>query len=445
MATSLIDSRIFRDSYGTDEMRRIWDDESTVQSWLDVEAALARAQARLGLVPEAAAQEISAKAKIENLHLDEVREGYVRTGHPIMPMIRALQRACETSAGEYIHWGATTQDIMDTGCILQTRSALEAIERSVRALEQTCVGLARLHKMTVMVGRTHGQHAVPITFGYKVAVWVEELRRHIARLTQLRPRVLAVEFSGAAGTLATIGPEMGFALQQELARELDLGVPSISWHSARDGFAELLSVLGMIMGTVAKIANEVVTLQRTEIAELEQDATGRIGSSTMPHKRNPMQLEHVVALARFVRSNADVMLEVMSGEHERDWRTWGSEMKLISESFVISAAGLAILNSELPRVKVRVDNMKRNLDTLHGLLLSERVMMRLAGAVGRQTAHEIVYEDSMEAFEEARPLKKVLEEDSRVTEVLSSQEIEDLMDPASYLGLAPLYVDRVAG
>jgi len=442
---SMIDSRIFRESYGTDEMRRIWEDESTVQSWLDMEAALARSEAILKIIPESAAKEISAKAKVENIDIDELRKGYLKTGHPIMPLIAGLEKVCGPASGEYIHWGATTQDIMDTGCVLQVRSSLEVIEQNIKELEQICIALSEPHRMTIMPGRTHGQHAVPITFGYKVAVWIEELRRHMERLTQLRPRVLMLEFSGAAGTLATIGAEKGFMLQQEIAKELGLAVPPITWHSARDNFAELLSLLAMIMGTLSKIANEVVTLQRTEIAELEVDVTGRIGSSTMPHKRNPILMEHVVALARFVRSNADVMIEVMSGEHERDWRTWGAEMKLISESFMLTAGAFAILKNELSRIKVRADNMRRNIDILGGLMMSERVMMKLASAVGRQTAHEIVYKDSMKAFEEKKPFKNVLEEDPKVQNLLSEDEIACLMDPASYLGLAPLYVDRVIG
>jgi len=445
MIASLIDSRVYRDAYGTEEMREIWSDVANIQAWLDVEKALARSQARLGLIPKTAEKEINAKANVKNLSLDQIRENYAKTGHPLVAMINVLKGLCENGAEEFIHFGATTQDILDTGSVLQTRSAIEVIERNLQTLEQICVGIAKEHKMTVMAGRTHGQHAVPITFGYKVAVWVEEIRRHLERLAQLKPRVLVIEFSGAAGTLATIPPEVGFNLQKELASELNLGIPTITWHSARDGFAELLSTLGIIMGTLSKIANEVVQLQRTEIAELEIDATGRIGSSTMPHKRNPVLMEHTIVLARFVQANANIMLESMSGAHERDGSTWGAEMKVISESFILSSAALAILNTELPRMKVRVDNMERNINLLGGLIMSERTMMKLASVVGRLTAHEIVYEDSMKAFESGQSLKKVLEADLRVTKVLSNNAIDELMNPATYLGLAPMYVDRVTG
>lgn len=439
----MIDSCIFQDSFSSKRMREIFNDTAKIQSWLDVEAALARSQARLGIIPEEAAKEITKKAKAENIDMVELRQIYSVTGHPIMPLINTFKSVCDDHHGEYIHWGATTQDIMDTGCVLQIKQALEVIEKGLIDTENICINLAKNHKMTPQAGRTHGQHAVPITFGYKVSVWIEEIRRHLARIKQCRPRVLVVEFSGAAGTLATIEVDKGFRLQCELAKELNLGVPTISWHSARDGFAEVLSLLALAMGTLAKIANEIVLLQRTEIAELEQDATGRIGSSTMPHKRNPMQFEQVIALSRMVISNANTMLGCMMGENERDWATWGTEMKIIEESFLMADAVIEILNYELRRVKVRKENMRENLDILKGLMLSERVMMKLAEKVGRQTAHDIIHEASMKAFESDLDFSSVLKSDSRVKEVLNEEEIDALMDPTTYLGLAPLYVERV--
>jgi len=328
-------------------------------------------------------------------NLLRMRMIYEKTGHPIMPLISLFKKVCKKNYGEYIHWGATTQDIMDTGNILQIKKAIKVLENNLEALKKMCLNLAFKHKNTLQAGRTHGQQAVPITFGYKVAIWLEEVKRHLVRIEQSKFRLLVLEFSGAAGTLATINIDKGFKLQEILAEELGLGLPLVPWHSARDNLAEILSILAMVTGTVGKIANEVISLQRTEIVELEQKQTRRIGSSTMPHKRNPMQFEHVVVLSKLVRANANIMIEVMVGEHERDWRSWGTEMKIVEESFIMTGAALKILNRELNGIKVNKEKMRENLKILKGLIMSERIMMRLAKVVGRQTAYTIVHEDSM--------------------------------------------------
>jgi len=438
MVTSLIDSSVFKNSYGTKEMREIFNDRARIQVWLDVEAAIARAQAKLNIIPKNAASEINTKAKAENIDVDEMRMIYEKTGHPIMPLISLFKKVCKKNYGEYIHWGATTQDIMDTGNILQIKKAIKVLENNLEALKKMYLNLAFKHKNTLQAGS-----AVPITFGYKVAIWLEEVKRHLVRIEQSKFRLLVLEFSGAAGTLATINIDKGFKLQEILAEELGLGLPLVSWHSARDNLAEILSILAMITGTVGKIANEVISLQRTEIVELEQKQTRRIGSSTMPHKRNPMQFEHVVVLSKLVRANANIMIEVMVGEHERDWRSWGTEMKIVEESFIMTGAALKILNRELNGIKVNKEKMRENLKILKGLIMSERIMMRLAKVVGRQTAYTIVHEDSMKAFESNKPFGDVLKVDSRVMKILSEEEIDSLMDPATYVGLAPKYVERI--
>ena len=443
MNSSLIGSAIFKNAYSTEKMRKCFNDSSRIQSWLDVEAALARAQEKLGIIPAEAAQEINDKAHWENLDFKEMQEIYEKSGHPIMPMIYSLKKACEDSWGEYVHWGATTQDIMDTGCILQIRSALAIIEGDMKKLRKICINLATKHKDTLQAGRIHGQQAVPITFGYKVAIWAEEIKRHLKRLEQCKPRLFILEFAGAAGTLATIDQKKAFALQEALAKELSLKVPSLPWHVSRDHLVELCSILAYISGTCAKIANEIVALQQTEIAELEQAQIGRIGSSTMPHKRNPMQFEHVVVLDRFIRNNANAMLENLLGEHERDWRTWGSEMKIIEESFLIISALLEIMVIELNRLIINKTNMQRNLNILNGLMMLERVMMKLAEKLGRQTAHDLLHTNAMRAFEENKSFAQILKEDHRVKKVLTEREIDDLMDTSTYIGLAPKYVEEL--
>jgi len=443
MSTSLIDSFVFKNSYGTKEMRQIFNDKSRIQAWLDVEAALAKAQAKLNIIPKDAANEIDAKAKAENIDFDKMKDIYEKTGHPIVPLVNLFKKACIKNYGEYIHWGATTQDIMDTGNILQIKKGITVLKNNLEELNKICLRLAQEHKNTLQAGRTHGQHAVPITFGYKVAVWVEEIKRHLVRIKQCKLRLLVLEFSGAAGTLATIDVDKGFELQEILSKELGLNISSVPWHSSRDNLAEILSIIAMIAATIAKIANEIIVLQSTEISELEQDQEGRIGSSTMPHKRNPMQFEHVVALYRYVKANANTMIELMVGEHERDWRTWGAEMKIIEESFVMTGAAMQILKDELRRLKVNKERMKENLKILKGLMMSERVMMRLAQSVGRQTAHAIIHEDAMKSFELNKEFGNVLKTDPKVTVVLSDEEIDSLLDPSTYVGLAAKYVDRV--
>jgi 3-carboxy-cis,cis-muconate cycloisomerase len=320
----IIDSRLFRDLFGTAEMRAVFADEATVARWLEVEAALARAEAGVGLIPQEAAQAITRCAAEADLDLDALRRGVESSGHPLVPAIRALERLAG-EAGKYVHWGATTQDIMDTGAVLQVRDGLAIVERELDLLIAGLAGQARVYKDTPIAGRTHGQHAVPVTLGYKLAVVMAELTRHRQRIAELRPRVLVGQLAGAAGTLASLG-EHAEAVREAMMAGLGLGVPPIAWHTARDGFAEMVGVLAMIAATCGKFANEVVNLQRTEIAELAEPAgTSAVGSSTMPQKRNPMAAQGVVALARLVRQLPALALEAMTHEHERDLSAWQME------------------------------------------------------------------------------------------------------------------------
>ncbi len=443
MASSLIDSVVFKNSYSTKEMRKIFNDKARIQAWLDVEAALAKAESKLNIISKEASEEISRKAKAEYIDFDKMREGYELTGHPIVPMVNLLKQACSGDHGEYVHWGATTQDIMDTGMIIQIKDAIILIEERLKTLEQILVKLAKKYRNTIQAGRTHGQHAIPITFGYKVAVWVREVQRHVKRLEECKSRVLVIEFSGAAGTLASIDTEKGFTLQQYIAEELGLMVPTITWHSSRDGLIEIINILSLIAGTGAKIANEVIALNRTEIGEVEQSQDGRVGSSTMPQKRNPMQFEHMVVLYRLIKGNACTMQELATGEHERDWRTWGAEMKIVEETFLLSDCLLVNINDEINKLKVNVKKMKLNLNLTHGLIMTERIMMFLAEKIGRQNAHSILHDAAREAFEQEVELKEILKTDHRIKNIISETEIETLLDPETYTGLAKKYVDQL--
>jgi adenylosuccinate lyase len=445
MPTHIIDSVFFRDLYGTAAMRAVFDDRALLQRWLDAEAALARAEAELGLIPRAAAREIARAARAGRMNIGRIRAGIEKTVHPLVPVIRELARHCRGGAGEFIHWGATTQDIMDTANVLQLTEAYAILDRRLDGLAAALSALARRHRDAVMAGRTHGQQALPITFGFKAAVWLAEVRRHRERLAESRPRVLVGQFAGAVGTLASV-PEKGLAIQRRMMKILGLGVPPIAWHTARDGFAEFASILGMIAATMGKIAHEVILLQKTETAEVEEPFnTGKVGSSTMPHKRNPMLCEAVCALARLVMRQVPAALDGMLQEHERDMGPWQMEWAYLPEACVMADGALALTDRVVRGLRVDAKRMRRNLDALGGLMLSEAVMLELAKTAGRQTAHDVVYECSMKAFEEGRPFADVLAADPRVAKHLTRPRIARLLDPARYTGLAGTFVDRVAG
>ncbi|MGB6008199.1 adenylosuccinate lyase [Castellaniella sp.] len=438
-----MDSVLFRDQFGTPEMREIFSDESVVQRWLDVEAALARVQGRLGVIPAWAAEEIESKARVELIDLEELKREMDRTAHPIVPLLRLMKRVCEKDAGEYIHWGATTQDIVDTGTVLQVRDALDEIERSLRELHARIKTLCVRYRDQVMVGRSHGQQALPITFGFKAAVWADEIRRHLGRLAQMRKRVLVGQFSGAVGSLAALG-EQGLAVQRALFAELGLETPEISWHVSRDGIAELVCVLAICAATAGKIAHEIYCLQKTEVAELEEPfAMGKVGSSTMPHKRNPPACETIVAVARLVRHSVPAALEAVMAEHERDKMVLQTEREFIPRVCAMTHLVLRKLGAVLDGLSVRTGNMEKNLFLQNGLLMSEAVMMRLSDALGRQEAHEIVYRICMDVFERGGSLKQALMEDPVVAGRLDEDDIDAMLDPRVYTGLCGHFVDQV--
>jgi len=445
MPAHAIDSVIFKDMYGTDELRQVFSDENLLQGWLDVEAALARAEAAVGLIPVPAAAEITRKARVELLDLESMRRSINETTHELVPLIRQLASLCEGEAGRYVHWGATTQDISDTGLMLQVKAAHMIISRDLQALAGALEWLARRERDTLMPGRTHGQHAPPITFGFKVAIWLAEIRRHIARMDESRPRVLVGQLAGAAGTLASLGKQ-GLEIQQRLMAELGLGVPEIGWHPARDRLAEFASILAMVAATMGKIAHEVILLQKSEVAELEEPyQPGKVGSSTMPHKRNPMICEGIMAEARMARGHLSTLLLGMESEHERDWSAVHVEWACVPEVAILTGGAVAHTLRVIEGLRVDRERMRANIDMLHGLSLSEAVMLELGTYLGRQVAHDVVYEASMAAYEQGRPLRDLLLADERVTQHLSADKLEELLRPERYTGLCGTFVDRVAG
>ena len=429
----------------TPDMDRIFSPESEVQAWLDFEAALARVEARHGLVPQEAADEITAKAEVANLDLDQLAEDIRRAVHPVMPFVRAFAAVCDDGHGEYVHWGTTTQDVTDTGLVLRLQQADVVIRRDLEALVAALRDRAIEHRDTPMAGRTHAQHAVPITLGYKLAVWVDELQRHQQHLEALAPEVFVGQFGGATGTLASLGP-VGLEVRRDLMAELGLGEPTISWHVARDRVAHHSFLLTLVASAIERLAIEVVNLQRDEIGEvLEPFHAGKVGSSTMPHKRNPAMSESLVTLGEMVKSDARTALGSLNNLHERDKAIFALEADYVPRVCRHTHRMIQLATTIVRGMTVDEERMRRNLAASNGQLFSERVMMALAGRVGRQTAHDVVYEASMAAFEAGEHLRDALARDPHVASHLTAAELDALFDLGEINQVAGVFVDRVCG
>src|SRR6185437_3658631 len=341
MSVHPADSEIFGALWSTAEMRALFSDATHLQFMLDVEAALARAEAKLGLVPHQVAEAITKAARVENLRMERIAEGTRDAGVPVPALVSELGRVAGEEAARYIHLGATTQDILDTALVLQMRCALEHLGRDLVALARTLAKRASEYRNTPMAGRTHLQQAVPITFGLKCAVWASPLAAHVERLDEATHRALVVQFGGAAGTLAALGAN-GMAVAEALAHELGLGVPDLPWHVARDTMAEIVALLGLICGSLSKFALDVALLMQTEVAEVfEPYASGRGGSSTMPQKHNPVAAEYVIAAARGVHALVPLMMTAMAQDHERSTGPWQSESLALPQCFVLCAGAIA--------------------------------------------------------------------------------------------------------
>src|SRR5882724_8306732 len=443
MPSGVFDSILLKHVWGTEGLRAIFNDENRVQKWYDYEAALALSQAELGIIPQAAATEIALKAKVADVDLEEIAAEIRRTKHPLVPALRALQKVCHDGHGEYLHFGPTTQDVLDTGIMLQIKDAHAIFKRDLKHIGRELFALAERHKNTPMAGRTHAVQALPITFGHKCAIWLAETGRNFQRLTQLEERTFVGSLVGAVGTQASFG-ECAFELDGKVMARLGLGVADISWQPARDRLVEYVGVLGLIGGGLAKIANEIIVLAHTEIDELAEPFNeGKVGSSTMPHKRNPSTCEGIVAVGRTLRHTVALMHDALMQEHERDASAWRFEWKALPEACLMTGAILAQTKDVLAGLEVNPGKMRRNLDTLGGFLLSERVMFALADKLGKQTAHEAVYEASMHGFAHNLTFEQALMANPQVKAALAKDELNALLDPTTYVGLAPAIVERV--
>jgi 3-carboxy-cis,cis-muconate cycloisomerase len=416
-------------------IRALYRRENRWQAWLDVEAALARAQAELAIIPAEAAAAITRAARLELLDEARIEAGLARTGHTLVPLVWELARVVGEPHGGWVHWGATTQNITQTGDLLLLREAHQIFFRLLAEILTAMAALAERSASMPVAGRTHGQHAVPATFGYKVAVWIDELLRHVERLQQAAPRLFVAMLGGGAGTFASLGNN-GPSVQAGLAKHLGLRSMSVPSRALGDHLAENICILGLLAATCGKIAREVYTLMKTEFGELEEPVpAGTVGSSTMPQKRNPKLCQDVIALSAEVRAQVPLALEAMQTEHEADRTT--SLMMDAAEARASIAMGDALsrLGEIMRGLKLDPVRMRRNLELGAGLIMAEAVMLELGASIGRQHAHDVVYEAAQAAIVEDRAFSALLAADPRVSAHLGGAAIEKLLDPVAYTGL----------
>ncbi|WAP59658.1 class-II fumarase/aspartase family protein [Streptomyces sp. S465] len=437
MSSTVFDSLLFRDMFGTPAMREIFSDTAYVQRIIDTETALARSQAEVGIIPAEAAEDITAKAGLDGLDLERLRTETEIVGYPVLPVVRQVADQCG-DAGRYLHWGATTQDIMDTAVMLQCKDGVALLQDQLDRVRRALQRLAEEHAETVTAGRTHLQHALPVTFGYRCAVWLSALDRHAERLEQARGRALMVQFGGAAGTLASLGPgPEGLRTRAVLAAELGLRDPAITWHVARDGLVELVTLFAAIGGSLGKIAWDVMMMCSSEFGELaEPFVPGRGASSTMPQKRNPISSELMFAAAKLLREKSSTVLDAMMQDFERATGPWHLEWAAVPEAFLLLSSSLHQAEFMLSGLEVNVARMRRNTHLTGGLIVAEAVMMDIAPVLGRQQAHDVVYEACRTAIETGTTLEAELRAHATLMDQIGAERIGELCDPARYLGSA---------
>jgi len=432
--------------YGREEVKEIFGEKRHLQFLLDVEAALARAHAKVGNIPQNAADEISKKASVEYVDVDRVKEIETETKHDIMAVTKALSEVCSGNAGKYIHLGATSYDIVDTANALQFADATDYIKKGLKELRKTLVDLAKKHKNTVMLGRTHGQHTIPITFGLKMAGYAMEIERHLERMFECKSRLLVGKLSGAVGTGAALG-EHALRLQEIMLQDLKLGVEDVSTQIvARDRYNELISVLCNIATSLEKFGTEIRNLQRDEIGEVAEafEAKKQVGSSTMPHKRNPITSEQISGLARVVRGFITPAFENSIQWHERDLCNSSCERFILPHSLILTDWIVYQTNIVFKNLKVFPDRMLKNMEISKGLPMAESLMTTLIWkGMGRGDAHELMRKTALMAVEENKTLKEVFLEENEKSKLLTPKEVDDALNPNNYLGASEKIVERV--
>ena len=443
MAATIIDSRIFGDIFSDGRMRQVWSDENRTAKYLDIERALAKVQGELGLIPQEAADEIVKHCELSMIDWDKLKAKTEQIGYPIIAVVNQINANCRDRLGEYCHWGATTQDITDTAMILQMREGLALVEQDLSDISDALAVLAEKYRDTPIIGRSNLQQATPITFGYKMASILAGIERHRERLQQLKPRVLMGEFGGASGTLSSL--EKGaMETQAALMKELGLAQPLISWHTVRDTVAEVGAFLGLVGGSLGKIAMDVKLLMQTEVGEVfEPFAPGRGSSSTMPQKRNPISCLYIHANISVARQHAAALMDAMVADHERSTGPWEIEWVSVPEIFCLMSGALKQTKFVLQGLEVDADRMRANMDMTNGLVMSEAVMMGLGTYLGREYAHDLVYDLCRQALKENRPLIDILEAHPEINCHVNRAQLEHMCNPVHHVGQAGVMVDRV--
>ena len=438
---SLLDPLFRRDA-----LDKLFSDEACIQGMLDFEAALARAEAASGIVPVSQAQIIAARCRAENFDLSAIAKDAALAGNLAIPLVRKLTELVaheDKDAARFVHWGATSQDAIDTGCILQVRGAFDLIDQDLARLTGTLVTLAETHRGTPVVARTWMQQALPTTFGFIVAGWLDAVSRHRERLAEIKPRVLTLQFGGAVGTLAALGGR-GPEVAKTLADDLRLSLASIPWHTHRDRIAEIATTLGLCTGTLGKIARDISLHAQTEIAELSEPIVeGRGGSSTMPHKRNPVTCAVVLSAASRIPGLVTSLLSAMLQEEQRGLGGWHAEWETLPEIICLSGGALHHLAEMLPGLEVDTQRMRHNLEFTNGLIFAEAVTMALGDRMGKMPAHLLVEAACKKTREQKRQLKDVLREEAGLRGHLTPADLESLFDVRNYLGSAEEFIRRV--
>jgi adenylosuccinate lyase len=439
----IVDSQFYSSGYTTEEARKIFCDKYRYQRWIEIEAALASAQAELGIIPEWAAEALNEKVHIRNLDLDAVQNGIQKTSHSLIPLLAAWQDVCEEAAGQFIHFGATTQDIQDTAQVLEMRDVLSIVERDLRTILWRITDLGERYADLVIIGRTHTQHALSMTLGLKMAVWLDEVWRNYERLKACKERVLVSQLFGGVGTMDAFG-EKGVELLSLFSERLGLKAPLTAWHASRDRSAEFISNMAMISATLANIADEIRSLARSETGELEEPfQMGKVGSSTMPHKRNPEMCEQVVVLSRLIKANAGLGFEAMINEHERDYRAVRLEWVTVTDTSLFVCGLLSLMKAILKDVIVHEHRIRQNVEKAATFISTEALMFRLGESIGKQTAHRVVYETSMEAIERDQPLIDVLMKHPEISGKFVQEDLEKTIDPKNHIGMSQELTHRV--
>jgi 3-carboxy-cis,cis-muconate cycloisomerase len=429
------------DGFTTAAMSAIFNVESRAQRMLDFEAALAAAEAHAGVIPSEAATAIAAKCVVELFDVAAMEKAARSAGTPAIPLVRALTELVDEGARGFVHWGATSQDLVDTAMILQIKDAIEFLLEDLRAIAEACANLGERHRHSVMPGRTLLQHALPITFGLKAAHWLELTTRGIARLHETQRRELVVQFGGSVGTLAALG-DRGPEVTSALAQELKLPPSDVPWHTDRDRVGAIAATAGIVAGSMAKIANDIVLLAQTELAEVsEARSPGKGESSAMPHKRNPVDAVTALAAARLALGAVPVVLSAMTHEHERAAGGWQAEWVAVPAVYLFTAGAVDAVRSAVTGLDVDPDRMRTNLDSTGGMYAAEALTTALAPKLGRHEAYRLVSAACDLAMATGRDLRNVVDDDETAQAILEDGDLDRIFDPAAYLGSSDAFVD----